>query len=70
GEPDSYCVVKWRGVELGRTKTCLGTHEPTWDKDRFRLAFPDGSAEEARPLVIEVWGEDLPRGKGSFLGQV
>lgn len=61
-------------MELGRTKTCPNTHEPDWDKERFRLALSaeDEGADKKEHLllVMEVWDEDVPGSKGDFLGQV
>lgn len=57
-------------MELGRTKTCPGKHEPNWAEERFRLALHNGSTEDTRPLVVEVWNEDAPRANDNFLGQV
>lgn len=73
GDSDPYCIVKWGGVELGRTKTCPNTHEPYWGKERFRLTLPAEDATEKKdllPLVLEVWDEDAPGTRGDFLGQV
>lgn len=67
-------MVKWEGVELGRTKTCPNTREPNWGKERFRLALSaddEGADKKERPpLVMEVWDEDVHGSKGNFLGQV
>lgn len=73
GDSDPYCVVKWGGVELGRTKTCPNTREPNWGDERFRLVLPaeePNHKKEHLPLVLEVWDEDMPGTKGDFLGQV
>lgn len=68
---DPFCVVKWRGVELGRTKTCPNTLEPDWGEERFRLTLPDDLTDTITPpLIIEVWDEDALTTKGDFLGQV
>eukprot|EP00752_Nemacystus_decipiens_P007665 g6853.t1 len=73
GDSDPYCIVKWGGIELGRTKTCPNTLEPDWGKERFRLALPAEDTADKRkhlPLVLEVWDEDTPGTNGDFLGQV
>ncbi|CAM9640751.1 unnamed protein product, partial [Ectocarpus sp. 12 AP-2014] len=73
GDSDPYCVVKWGGVELGRTKTCPNTREPNWGDERFRLALPAEEPSDKKkhlPLILEVWDEDMPGTKGDFLGQV
>lgn len=70
GDSDPYCVVKWRGSELGRTRTCPNTREPDWEHERFQVSLPDETTEEAHFLVMEVWDEDSPGSQGDFLGQV
>lgn len=63
-------MVIWKGVELGRTKTCPGTYEPDWGKEKFQLALGDDSNDDFPPLVMEVWDEDILGSPGDFLGQV
>ncbi|CAM9193761.1 unnamed protein product [Scytosiphon promiscuus] len=68
-----FCVVKWGGVELGRTKACSSTREPIWQEERFRLALSaneDNGKKNRLPLVMEVWDEDALGAQGDFLGQV
>lgn len=66
----SYCVVKWGGMELGRTRSCQRIPEPDWGEENFRLTLSDQSAAKKAPLVMEVWTEDSAGGALDFLGQV
>lgn len=56
-------------MEVGRTKTCSKTLEPTWG-ERFRLAIPYDCVDEEALLVVEVWDEDVLGTRDDFLGQV
>lgn len=67
---DPFCVVKWRGLEVGRTPSCRETLEPSWKQERFRLAVPDYQNKKTASLVVEVWAEDTGGAEGDFLGQV
>lgn len=67
---DPYCVVKWEGVELGRTRCCPSTCEPSWGQERFRLTLPNTPLDDTLSLVMEVWAEDARAAKSDFLGQV
>ncbi|CAM9268105.1 unnamed protein product, partial [Discosporangium mesarthrocarpum] len=69
GKSDPYCVVKWRDMELGRSKTCPRTLDPDWGGEAFHLAFPEDPADTN--LIVEVWDEDAGGARrGDFLGQV
>lgn len=37
GLPDPFCIVKWQGVELGRTPTVYNTVHPVWKNCGFEL---------------------------------
>ncbi|CAN0363376.1 unnamed protein product, partial [Hapterophycus canaliculatus] len=68
-----FCVVKWGGVELGRTKVSSNTREPNWQEERFRLALSAVELNDKKKhllLVMEVWDEDVLGAQGDFLGQV
>lgn len=72
-ESAPFCVVKWGGVELGRTRASSNTRDPNWLEERFRLALSADEFNDKKqrlPLVMEVWDEDVLGAQGNFLGQV
>jgi len=77
GKSDPYCVVRWEGKEVHRTKTIKKELNPKWTNETAELPVEawrrddDDECENTseRVLVVEVWDEDFLR-SGDFLGQV
>jgi Ca2+-dependent lipid-binding protein len=67
GMSDPFCIVKWGGKEVGRTKVIDETLNPDWDDEEFELPLPDDPT--STDLIVEVWDMDAV-GIGDFLGQV
>ena len=65
-----FCVVKWRGMELGRTQICSDTCEPDWGHETFQLALSPDPVERLPPLILEVWNNGVRGAQADFLGQV
>lgn len=71
GSSDPYCVVKYCGKKVGKTKVLKNKLNPKW-YETFDIAVPVGGAVEEKEdemLTIEVWEYDLI-GSDDFLGQV
>jgi Ca2+-dependent lipid-binding protein len=66
GQSDPFCIVKWQGREVGRTKVIDTTLDPDWEDEVFELTLPEDPT--AVELVVEVWDMDK-LGMGDFLGQ-
>jgi hypothetical protein len=72
GASDPYCVVRWCGHEIGRTRVIQNDVHPKWD-ELFEMSVPKDvvgyPVEGGCSLHIEVYDKDLV-GADDFLGEV
>ena len=68
GRADPYCVVKYQGKKIAKTKVCSSTLDPCWNAV-FEFTVPTHAPTEgeAADLLIEVFDHDLV-GSDDFLG--
>ena len=68
GRADPYCVVKYQGKRVAKTKICNSTLDPCWNAV-FEFTVPTHAPTEgeAADLLIEVFDHDLV-GSDDFLG--
>ncbi len=64
---DPYVIVKWNGVEVGRTPYVKQTLDPVWADPMFKLSHPLSDSAGQSVLQVEVWDFDLI-GSHDFLG--
>ena len=67
GKSDPFCIVRWGGEEIGRTKAIDDTMEPVWDEEKFTLVY--GRVGTMPTLDVECYDMDIT-GPGDFLGMV
>ena len=68
GRADPYCVVRYQGKKIAKTKVCSSTLDPCWNAV-FEFTVPTHAPTEgeAADLLIEVFDHDLV-GSDDFLG--
>ena len=69
---DPFAIVKWGGVEVGKTEVVSKSVDPRWKKGVFMLTILEkelhaGADNTEKELTIEVWDHNK-LGSGSFLG--
>ena len=58
--PNAYCVVRWNGVETGRTPSCAHTRNPSWCA---HMPLPLRSTPNNVPLVelsLDIFDDEAP----------
>jgi len=66
-DPNPFCIVKWNGVEVGRSQVVYYTVDPIWDGVHVDLSLEDAGPMSV--VVVEVWAVHLNGVLGDFLGQ-
>jgi len=67
--PNTFCVLKFNGDEIGRTGVVDSNDTPEWEEERFSIRSPGGDGLETCILVVELFHLDK-QGKGELLGKV
>jgi hypothetical protein len=67
GSSDPYCIVKWGGKEVGRTKVIWNTLEPIYEDEVFFLPIAESQKTADLKLEVELWDKDV-MGPGDLLG--
>lgn len=56
---DPYCVLRWKGIEVGRTVVVRNNSSPEWEELEFHIdPSYDDVQSEAKSFLLEVWDTD------------